>query len=251
MLSRMKAIAIALLVVALIVPTVSARNYVSLNGGFFVTYPDDWEQLDYVTVDAFLARRGVEAEMFEYDAVLAPSASSPFFAGDYVIITVDTVGELTEHQIDSVLSQMRDDFGAGITFQETDEFMVDITPDKPCYDKTTKTFAVLNEIQHGEDVTKQNLVMMKFYEKGIVSFFFYSPDSLFKTSTQTFQDIVTSFNTENIEAALPSEELKVADIKTDESGNLEPESSRTTLYLSIAVFILLGIVIIYLVRAKK
>jgi hypothetical protein len=245
----MKVTALAILVLIMTVPAINARTYVSLNGKFYIEYPDDWEQIDYLTVDIFLANRSAEKEMFEYDAVLAPSASSPFFEGDYLIVTLELTGELSQKQIDSIFRDMSDQ--SGIVHVESDDFLKDLKADIPSYNKASKTIALLNDIYQGQEVHKKNLVMMKFYQEGIATFYFYSNDSVFETSKNIFKDIVASFSTENIEAALPKEDLKVADLKTDEAGNLNTDKSNTILYLSIAVFVLLGIMILYFVRSKK
>lgn len=250
MLKRIITLVVVATVLVVLAAAVCAKTYVSLNGEFYITYPDDWEQIDYNTVDLFLSRSGADETMYEYDAVLAPSASSPFFTGDYLIVTVEKTGELSNQLIDSVLAEYADSFQKGIANMATDEFMADLKSNSPVYDADKKVMTVLNDIYQGQEIVKKNLIMVKFYEKGIASFYFYSPDSLFQSSKVLFEDIFESLSTENLQAAMPSEEVKVADIETDDEGRLKDSDSNLFLYLAVAVvicFILLGTY----VRLKK
>jgi hypothetical protein len=240
---------ILVLTVAIFLVTLAglqAATYVSLNGEFYITYPDDWEQIDFNTVDLFLSRSNAEASMFDYDAVLAPSASSPFFSGEYLILTVEKAGELSATQVDSVLDIFSNTFTSGITYVTSENLTADLESDVPRYDPTSKVVSVLNDIYQGQEAVKKNLVMMKFYNQGIATFYFYSTDSLFETSRKTFEAMVASFSTDNIESVLPREEVKVADIETDAEGNVKMEKSPTMLYLAVAVFILLVLTAIFI-----
>ena len=239
MLRIIKTAALVVLVLLLSSAGAGAETYVSLNGQFYFQYPDQWEQIDFNTVDLFLSSSGASEDMFNYDAVFAPSSSSPFFVGDYLILTVDKAGELSQTQIDSVLNELGNTFRGGINFMETNNFMADLKSDVPSYDRDNKVVTVYNEILQGQEAYKRNLIMWKFYNQGIATFYFYSTDSLFEQSKQTFTDIVSSFSTEDIESALPRQDLKVADLETDEEGNLKESRSRTVLYLAIAVFVLI------------
>lgn len=234
-----KLTALGLLALLLSFSGAGAKTYVSLSGQFYFNYPDEWEQIDYNTVDLFLSSTGVSQDMYNYDAVFAPSSSGPFFAGDYLILTVTRTGELSQQQIDSILNELGDTFKGGINFMETNNFLADLKSDAPSYDRDNQVVTVYNEILQGQEAFKRNLIMWKFYNQGMATFYFYSTDSLFEQSKQTFTDIVASFSTDDIESALPREDLKVADLETDEEGNLKVSKSRTVLYLAIAVFVLI------------
>ena len=134
-----------------------------------------------------------------------------------MILTVDTVGELKEWQIDSVLIELAGAFGRLVKYNPVSDFLADPEPGIPSYDTVTQTVTILNEIPE-QQALKMNLLVMKFYERGIATFYFYSPDSLFETSKFLFKRIVTSFSTENVEDALPKEQLKVADLENAEDG---------------------------------
>ncbi len=251
MLNYLRTMLLPVIVLMMLVSVAGAKTYVSLNGEFYITYPDEWDQVDYNTVDMFLARSNADQTMFDYDAVFAPSTSMPFFIADYLILTVEKVGELTDKEIDSVLEEYSQTFQNGITYVPTDNFLADLRSDAPGYDRDNKVVTVLSDILQGQEAVKKNLIMTKFYEHGVATFYFYSTDSLFETSKETFEAIVSSFSTENIQDVIPREEVKVADIETDEEGNVKTKRSRTLLYLSIAVFILLVIVAVFVkVRSR-
>lgn len=229
------------------------KNYVSFNGGFYITYPDNWYQVDYNTVDVFLARSKAGKEMFNYEAVFAPDSSKPFFANSYFFISLEKVGELSQHQIDSVLEKLSRVFGEGIKYSPVGDFISNIKSNVPNYDKKTKVVTILNNIVQGQDTVKKNLIMMKFYNKGIASFYFYCPDSLFDKDKQIFEDIIASFSTKDIDKVIPHEQAKVANlkdkIKTTESESAYGEKSRTILL--IAVFVVILLIMITILRKKR
>ena len=52
--------------VALLPGSSTAENYVSLNGEFYITYPEGWYQVDYNTVDYYLFNEEANRESFRY-----------------------------------------------------------------------------------------------------------------------------------------------------------------------------------------
>jgi hypothetical protein len=54
----------------------------------------------------------------------------------------------------------------------------------------------------------------RFYNKGLVNFYFYAPDSTFESVASDIEAIVSSFSTEDIESHLPKEKLTLADPTT-------------------------------------
>ncbi|MEW5994010.1 MAG: hypothetical protein AB1744_06400, partial [Candidatus Zixiibacteriota bacterium] len=81
----------------------AAGTYVSLKGEFYITYPDEWAEVDYRVVDIFLAQGRSDSALPIYETVIAPKSAPHFFSEDYCILTVDTLGDLNDGQIDSVL----------------------------------------------------------------------------------------------------------------------------------------------------
>ncbi|MEA1979415.1 MAG: hypothetical protein U9N54_00375 [candidate division Zixibacteria bacterium] len=228
----------------LIFSAVSAKNYVSLSGRFYVDIPEEWEKVDFKIVDEYLQRNNVGLEGFYYDAVFAPKSNKPFYNGNYVIITFEIKQELDENQIDSVLNEMSRIFGSNVKYFPAADYLTDLKSNTPVYDKDQKVAYVINDITQKSESYKKNLLFYKFYHRGVAKFYFYSPDSLFHESKPIFEKIVSSFSSENIEEALPKEDVKIADIETAK----EDDSSNSSW---IAIFIALIVVIIVVAKKKK
>jgi len=224
------------------------QTYVSLKGGFYITYPDDWAQVDYWLVDAYLLRNKMDTAVLDYEAAFAFKDAPHFFSGDYLILTVDTVRELKDWQIDSVLIELVRSFGKRVRHSPTADYLANLEPNLPNYDTLTKTVTILNETSE-QQVLKKSLLMMKFYERGVATFYFYSPDSLFETSKYLFEKIVASLSTENIEDALPKEQLKVADLEDAEGVGEDDNKKSKRIYLYIGAALVLLIVV--LIRLHK
>jgi hypothetical protein len=241
-------VAVAIMLIGSI--TVSAKNYVSWAGGFYIVIPDDWEQIDYQTVDAFLISNQAGRDVLNYDAVFAPSTSVPFFVGNYLIVTIDTVGQLSETQIDSVLGVMGATFGKNVRYYPVADFLADMKSNAPSYDPEKKLATVVNDIVRRNEVTKKLMLMTKFYEKGLATFYFYSPDSLFEQSKQAVSEIVQSFSTEDLEAAAGRAEVRVADVDVDDDD--DPKSDDGSISPSTWVpFVGIIAVLIAIIAGKR
>ncbi len=232
----------------------AAKDYVSFDGGFYVTVPDSWSQIDYGTVDAYLLRNRAQGSSLQYEAVFAPAVSDPFFAGEYLFLNVDTVGELSASDIDSVLSELQEVFGAGIKYAPVGQELTDLKSNSPVYDADKKTVTILNDVVQYDQPLKKNLMVMKFYRRGIASFYFYSPDSTYERSKSVFMSIVESFSTENLEAAVAQEDLKVVDVEGrdievhDDTGTTGGNRRSLTLLF---VVVAAALVIVVAVRRRK
>jgi len=237
-----------LTIVAAASGTAETQTYVSLKGGFYITYPDDWAQVDYWLVDAYLLRNRMDTAVLDYEAAFAFKDAPHFFSGNYLILTVDTVGELKDWEIDSVLIELVRSFGRRVRHSPTADFLANLEPNLPNYDTLAKTVTILNETSE-QQVLKKSLLMMKFYERGIATFYFYSPDSLFETSKSLFEQIVASLSTENVEDALPKEQLKVADLEDPEGVHEDENKKSKKIYLYIGAALVLLIVV--LIRRLK
>lgn len=242
---------ICLLLLAIVAAASGAgetQTYVSLKGDFYIAYPDDWAQVDYWLVDAYLLRNKMDTAVLDYEAAFAFKDAPHFFSGDYLILTVDTVGELKDWQIDSVLIELVRSFGRRVRHSPTADYLANLEPNLPNYDTLTKTVTILNEVAE-QQVLKKSLLMMKFYERGVATFYFYSPDSLFETSKYLFEQIVASLSTENVEDALPKEQLKVADLEDPEGVHEDENKKSKKIYLYIGAALVLLIVV--LIRRLK
>ena len=230
---------------------VLAENYVSWAGGFYISMPDDWEQIDYQTVDIFLISNQAGRDVLDYDAVFAPSSSILFFTGNYLILTIDTVGELSQTQTDSILNQMSKTFGRDIKYYPVADFLSDMKSDAPNYDADKKLITVVSDIVTQGQVTNRLMHMTKLYEKGLAAFYFYSPDSLFDQSKHLFKDIVQSFSTEDIEAAAGHQEVRVADIDSEEATEGKGDEGSLPVVTYLAPIVLIMIIVFFAARKKR
>lgn len=239
---RMVFVTVAIMLVGAV--AACAENYVSWAGGFHFEIPDDWEQIDYQTVDAFLISSQAGPDALYYDAVFAPSASIPFFVGNYLIVTIDTVGLLSQTQIDSVLAEMGAIFGQDVKYFPVADVMANMKSNSPSYDAEKKLATVVNDIVHQDRITKKLVLMTRFYEKGLATFYYYSPDSLFEQSKHVVSEIVQSFSTKDLEAAAGKTDVQVADIDPKElSGVSDNDDSIPVILYIIPTFIVITIAI--------
>ena len=104
---------------------------------------------------------------------------------------------------------------------------------------------MLSEVIQEDGSIVKNLLLMQFYDGGIASFYFYSPDSLFNQSKDSFLDIVTSFSTEALKDTANIQPVEVADLDDNLTGGVsgdETDGSRTILWISMVVMVLILIV---------
>ena len=231
------------------------KRYISFNGEFYFDYPDDWVQLDSRLVDHFLQLNKAGKTTLDYEAAFCPIASDPFWSGPYFIVSIDTAGNLSEKQIDSVLNNLSKLFGSGIKYFPVADFMTDLKSNTPSYDRDQKVITIINDIYEKQELLKRHLFAMKFYEKGIATFYCYAPDSIFDKSTVIFQDVLQSFTSGDIESVLPKEKLEIANLdesdvnkKSVPTDNKESSNSGSLIAIYSGLFVVILIVII---RAKK
>ncbi|MCK4572727.1 MAG: hypothetical protein KAU36_00075, partial [candidate division Zixibacteria bacterium] len=116
---------------------------------------------------------------------------------------------------------------------------------RPKFDQQRKIATVLSEVIQEDGSIVKNLLLMQFYDGGIASFYFYSPDSLFNQSKDSFLDIVTSFSTEALKDTANIQPVEVADLDDNLTGGVsgdETDGSRTILWISMVVMVLILIV---------
>ena len=121
-------ILLAVMIASLAVPGLSAKSYVSLKGGFHIQIPDNWSQLDYNTVDAFLYRNQADRATIDYEAAFTVDDLVPFYASSYLILDVDTAGDFSNKQIDSVLNVLAVTFDEKVKFAPVSDMMLTFHP---------------------------------------------------------------------------------------------------------------------------
>jgi hypothetical protein len=163
-------------------------------------------------------------------------------------LTVDAVGVLSKEQKDSILNEFGRSFAKRFKYAPMRDYLVNLKSENPNYDREKQIASVLNDVRQNDEAFKKNLLMLKFYEKGVARFFCYSPDSVFDASKTIFEQMINSFSTENIDAAFAPEEVKMADIEVESKSDNE---SRGSDFIPIAVVAALVIVLIAVIRRKR
>ncbi len=235
------------------------KTFVSLKGGFYVTYPDSWRKVDFNEVDMYLLVNQADSAMYDYEAVLSARDGHPFYRGSYMIITLDSLGQMSAKQVDSVLESLGSIFGKGIKYFPVSDFLTDMQSNEPTYDSANKLISVVSEITERQEALKRHLLMKKFFKNGIVNFYCYSPDSLFDSMMTTFKQVALSLGTDDIDAALERQTQvdmqPVGGEKTvkggDEVETSEPMADPTMILLLIAVAVALATVFVLLKQRKK
>lgn len=237
---------------ALGLASAQAGQFVSLNGKFQLNYPDDWQQLDYRTVDSAL----FGGKQYGYEGAFAPKSATLFLMGDYLVVTVDTVGSLNQHQTDSMLSSWAATLGAAVKrYGPAEDFAAFWRPVEVSYWPKSGLASVYTDTKVAEGQHTRNQLIIKFYDRGTVNFYFYGPDSTWSAYEPVIASVVNSFSTENVEASLPHQQVKVVDAKQLEErsdGSSAPSgiSRSVTIYGSIAVVLILIFVIRVALRKK-
>ena len=237
----------ALLLLLLVAATASANTYVSSAGRFYFTYPDDWEQVDYNTVDYYLMNGKADREAFNYDAAFAPKSSVPFYDAEYLILSVDSMAALTARQVDSMARDYSRVLGEPVKRVNTGSYMADAAANTPVLDTAENVLVIVSNVSDSGRVVQKNIWVQKFYEGGIANFYFYTPDSLYQKTKDLIETMVSSFSTENIEAARPREQLKLAKINT-ETDNDDGSAGPGFYILVVAVILILAILAIFVIK---
>lgn len=229
-----------------------AGQFATFNGKFRIAYPDNWKQLDYKFVDSVL----FNGNSYPYEGVFAADTALAVNKEDYLILTVDTVGPLTQHKIDSTIESWRQSLGAEIKKYGADEDFTTLwRPVEVSYWPKSGFVSIYTDPKITEGDHTRNQLVIKFYERGTANFYFYGPDSTWASFQPIIKSIISSFSTENVEAALPHEKVKVvdvSDIKSRSDGS-STESKRTPLFIiaGSVVVVLLAIIVALRARRKK
>lgn len=224
----------------------AAETYVSFKGGFYFEYPENWIQVDFNTADLFLSRSVTDPSLMEYEAVFAQAESSPFFAGEYLILKLDTLEWLYEYKEDSIVEAVEADIGQELLKTSVWNHLADTNSINPVYDVENKIIFIQSDLTQGTEIFKRSIFIKKMYDKGVAEFYFYAPPETFESSKEVFKNIVMSFSTENVEQALPTEKLKVAEFDDDSD-----DSGTIMIALAAALLIIIAVIVRLKMAAKK
>ena len=233
------------LIVVLLAASVTAEIFESFNGQFHFAYPDSWLQIDYVTADVYLSRGNPDQEV-DFEAVFSEKKAFAVFQGQYLILTVDTVGPLTTEQRDSVINSMSNEFDRPVKEVASDAFMMATCRDSIVFDRAGGRVVVETEVPGDQSGPRVNLLAMKFYDRGIANFYFYSPAGDVAANLPVYREMVMSFSTEQLQPTAQSGAIKVADI---ESGR--NKTRNYSLFFGGPILIVILILIIQLRRKRK
>lgn len=223
-----------------------AGTYVSLNGQFHITYPEDWYQVDYRTVDYYLSQGGSKRVIYNYEVALAPKASAQWNAGAYMMLTIDSIPNMTPKQVDSVLENLAASVDRPVNKSHAGTFDAAWRAMEVPYWPDQQVGAVTIEPNPSLGDHTRTMVVLKFCPVGTANFYFYAPDSAWDASKTVFAGIISSFSTQELEKALPKETLKVAD-----ANRLKESASRGLPKYSVPIFSGLVVVLIVIIAARR
>lgn len=244
-----KTILAVIIVLSALALMANAKEYVSFNGGFYITYPDSWSQIDYNTVDLYLSRNDADSSAYQYEVVLAEKADK-FFTGDYLIIRVDSIDQMSVRRRDSVLNYYSLMYEQPVNYKPMAEIIKNIQPEIPYHDPATSSTVIYRPISVPDGDDKFNLIFFRFTDYGLVKFFFFSLNDQFETKKIEFSEIFNSFSTEDIASKVKEDNIKIADIDTKQESKKENKSKYYFLFPGFGGFFIIMLIII-INRKKK
>ncbi|HVP06772.1 MAG TPA: hypothetical protein VMS71_02940, partial [Candidatus Acidoferrum sp.] len=197
--------------------------------------------------DYYLTKSQASPQTFQYEAVFAPIASAPFHSGPYVIVTIDSIGQQSDRQKDSLVKDLGISLSKAPVMESFDQSLADPKDGVPFFDRSVDIAGLFTTINQTGQPLRKSILILKFFNRGIVNFYFFTPDSLYSSVQPIIKNMLTSFSTENLEAATPKESVKIASedkIKSG-SGSASQGMSERSLWIIVAlVFVLVVIAII-------
>jgi hypothetical protein len=237
-----RSLRLAFLLSLLIVSSVVAETFVSYNGTFNITLPETWEQIDYQTADYYIRQA---TGNLEYEAVFTAKDSPSVFDGTYVILTIDTTGALDQPRIDSAIGVIVESFGRNLVELPVANFAEELSEAIVGYDRDLQILAVVSDVTEEGSAPRKNVLVQKFYDRGMANFYFYAPDSLLAEDMSSFSELLASFSTEVVRT--DTAPVKVADLEAREASDT---TSDVILYGGLVV-ILLCIVLVRVRQRKR
>jgi len=221
------AVLLLALVVGLLFMASSPRadNYVNWKGGFWFAVPDQWEQVNYAVVDRYLSMMDTSRDIFDYEAVFAPAESRVFSEDAYLVVTFDSLGPLTQKQDDSILTTIAQTYSSVIEEAPIVNYMSDLRAGHPQIDRAKKVVSVISEMAYQPDAMRKLWLYMRLNDNGLISLYFYSPESTFKENMSTFEEIVNSLSFTGLKEA-SEEELTFTQVGagSPDEGASEPSA---------------------------
>ncbi|SYZ73879.1 exported hypothetical protein [Candidatus Zixiibacteriota bacterium] len=246
---------------SLISCSVRAGVFVDWQADFYVTYPDDWQQVPYSSVSVYLQSQGIDPKTLNFDGALSQKSDKPFFMGPHMFIAHYPVGRLNQRQIDSVLAEMTAASESGKYVEGSlSAPKVQFYEKQPLYDRAMNAVAVATFLK-APGVDMITLEVRKFYEKGVAVFIGYGPRENYNDIQPIFLNIIKSFSTKDLDKVAPKESLKVVDLANRQmpeptdlqkaGGGKEGGFGRSSTLILIIVLVIAVIVVAWFLARKK
>ena len=220
---------------------VSAKDFKSFNGGFKITLPESWKQVDYQTADYHLSQSGAD---LDYEAVFNDGSEEAMFGNQYLILTVDTVGTMTAAQVDSLITTLEGEFDKKSLRIGDEQYISEAHPDVIAYDTVNNVISVVSTLAD-ESGSRKNLLAMKIYDKGVANFYFYSPAEIFDEGLPAFRSVLASFTTDMTSNSADAQPVKIA--KLDNEDGL----STSSMLIILGSIVIVVIAIVAVSRKKR
>jgi hypothetical protein len=192
-----------------------AANYVNWKAGFWFAIPDGWDKVNYMVVDRYLSLTDTSRDIYGYEAVYAPTASALFMEDAYLVVTFDSTGPLSPASTDSLLNGIAKSYGKEVFNAPIVSRMTDLIPGQPVIDRAAKEVSVLTEMAFRPEAKRKLWLFMRLNDAGLISLYFYSPDSTFARNKPTFEKIIKSLSFDNLRQAAGNEQVKFTDVGGD------------------------------------
>jgi len=245
----------------------SAENYVNWKGNFWLTVPDDWEKVDYRLFDSYVAFSDTTREVLDYEAVFAPSSSPVFAADAYLVVTFEATGELSKRESDSILRAIGEAYATEVYDAPVVKLMSDLVPGRPKINREQKVVSVLTDMALRPDAMIKVWQYMRLNDLGLISLYFYSPDSTFQRNKPVFDQIISSLSFENLKEAAAQEQLTFTEVggedlsdpevsseRSGSAGETAPKdtsSIRTILIIAVVIIVVFGLIWNFIILPRK
>jgi hypothetical protein len=255
------------MVLAAVSQNLSAENYVNWKGNFWFSVPDEWEKVDYRLFDSYVAFSDTTREVLDYEVVYAPSSSPVFAADAYMVVTFEETGELSKRESDSILKAIAEAYSTEVYDAPVVQLLSDLVPGRPKINREKKVVSVLSDMALRPDAMIKVWQYMRLNDLGLISLFFYSPDSTFERNKPVFDQIVSSLSFENLKAAADQEQLTFTevggeDMSDPEVGSELSESSgdsaaeevgnfRDILLYAVVIIVVFGLIWNFVILPRK
>jgi len=231
--------------------TASAGVFVDWRAGFRITYPDNWQEVDFSEVYDFLDTQGLR---YDFDVVLARKIDKPFFTGAYAFVSYRGIGNLDNSGIDSVLLSISREYGKMYKTGSLRAVKAQFGGKVPVYDPELGAVATQSRIStpYGEKIL---LDIRKFYKRGVAEFLCYAHADIYPDMQPVFLDFLSSFSTENLREFASRDSITVVDLSERQGETTATDDDDSSGGTSAAVIIVIALAAalagIYGIKRKK